>query len=295
MDRKKILDQYIKTFSENLDFPQEDLSLYNMVEDKNQPLKLALQSRGLSEEALAKKVLDNTGIPIPGKGAKASKWEDFLNRIVQEQYPEFDPKANVLDFTGDMSRAHGFYDPKDGLIGINKNVITPENPFKPVATALHEAGHKYDDKVLNYSMPETLLQGDNSGIQLNKNQLYDEVVNSRSTGLPDPSPMKMNEIASKGHHARIPNLRDGDSFGVGALKSYLKKGAFRAIPFIGPALAVNAAVSSKDVNAAVPILGEAEPLGPEKGSIDYMIENPDPKMTPEQRRKALDRLLKQEK
>jgi len=44
------------------------------------------------------------------------------------------------------------------------------------------------------------------------------------------------------------------------------------------------------VSAAVPILSEAESLGPEKGSEDYAIENP--QANPAARRKALESILK---
>lgn len=77
-----------------------------------------------------------------------------------------------------------------------------------------------------------------------------------------------------------------------APKNYLKSKALKAIPFIGPAIGVGLAALSGDANAAsaLPILNEADSLGPERGSEDYEIENP--QATPELRRKALESLLR---
>jgi hypothetical protein len=67
---------------------------------------------------------------------------------------------------------------------------------------------------------------------------------------------------------------------------------YRSIPLIGPAIGAGIAAMSGEANAAsaMPILGEADSLGPEKGSEDYAIENP--QRNPELRRKALESLLK---
>ena len=69
-------------------------------------------------------------------------------------------------------------------------------------------------------------------------------------------------------------------------------GKFKSIPLIGPAIGAGIAAMSGEANAAsgLPILGESESLGPEKGSEDYSIENP--QANPELRRKALESLLK---
>lgn len=68
----------------------------------------------------------------------------------------------------------------------------------------------------------------------------------------------------------------------------LKSGGFKSIPFVGPALGAATALSSGDVSAAIPVLNEADSLGPEKGSEDYEIENP--QRNPAARRAALEKL-----
>lgn len=65
---------------------------------------------------------------------------------------------------------------------------------------------------------------------------------------------------------------------------------YRSIPLIGPAIGAGLAAMSGEANAAsaIPILGEAESLGPEQGSEDYEIENP--QRNPAARRAALEKL-----
>ena len=67
---------------------------------------------------------------------------------------------------------------------------------------------------------------------------------------------------------------------------------YRSIPIIGPLIGAGLAAMSGEANAAsaMPILGEAESLGPEQGSEDYEIENP--QRNPAARRAALESLLK---
>lgn len=71
-----------------------------------------------------------------------------------------------------------------------------------------------------------------------------------------------------------------------------KSRIYRSIPLIGPAIGAGLALASGEANAAsaLPILGEADSLGPEQGSEDYEIENP--QRNPAARRAALESLLK---
>jgi hypothetical protein len=62
----------------------------------------------------------------------------------------------------------------------------------------------------------------------------------------------------------------------------------RSVPLIGPAIGLGAAALSQDASAAIPILSEADNLGPEVGSEDFEIENP--QASPEARRAVLEQL-----
>lgn len=77
---------------------------------------------------------------------------------------------------------------------------------------------------------------------------------------------------------------------VGRPMGKIAKKGVKALPFVGP-LAV--ALASQDASAAVPILGDADPLGPQAGSLEASIE--DPTVSREQRKRALQELMKRNK
>lgn len=246
--------------------------------------KQALEARNIAEEALANEVLKNTGVPIPSKGASLSKKEDFLNRVLSETYPEFDGNPNLSFMDKPDGKNHGYYDSRFGSIKLNSE--TNQDISKALSTSLHEAGHKYDEQIRGFNPSKELLTGHPS--QLDVAGMYEAAKKS------DLDPTELYEIAAKGHHARIPDLRDADSFGLGALKSYLKSGKFKsvagAVPVVGTAAAVGAAFASPDASAAVAdaiVPGGVESLGP--SDEDAAIENP--QTNPELRKAALKKLM----
>lgn len=201
-NRRKTLDEFAKQLSQGNPLAED------FVDMKKGPMSKALQARDLAEDALANEVLKNTGIPIPDDGASRLKKEDFLNRLLQERYPELSPNVRLGNLPEDVL---GQYD--QGIIDLSKKRSTLEN----VSDLFHEAGHQYDDKILKFDgTPD-----------VEKTQLLKNVPEGRL--LKDVDPIQMNEILNKGHHARIPGLRDADSFGLGALKSYLKSGTFKGV------------------------------------------------------------------
>lgn len=151
------------------------------------------------------------------------------------------------------------------------------DPEKLLADVLHEGGHGYDDikKLTTPDMTEDFNK------ELRK-------LKASGVDLKNADPAQVYELMAKKHHAQIPKLREG-TYGLGALKSYLKSGTFKALPIVGPAIGAAAALSSEDASAAIPVLSEAEALGPVKGMEDYEIENP--QANPELRKAALQKLL----
>jgi hypothetical protein len=94
---------------------------------------------------------------------------------------------------------------------------------------------------------------------------------------------KLNEIANTRN-----KIREKQKIAEQLVKS--GKSGLKAAGIGGLAVGLGSLLSSGDVSAAIPILSEAEALGPEKGMEDYEIENP--QANPELRRKALESLLK---
>jgi len=88
-------------------------------------------------------------------------------------------------------------------------------------------------------------------------------------------------------------LKSGDDFvksiaNKRAMKK-LGKAALSGLPLVG---GVASALSSGDVSAAVPIIGDSEALGPREGSLESMVENPD--VSPEDRKRAIEALTRRD-
>lgn len=231
----------------------------------------ALRARNLAEEALAQKVLDNTGIPIPDTKAPMSRKEDFLNRILQERYPEIKKPVEFRSMNG----AVGEYD--GGKIFLNKKLAKDRDIIKLTSDVLHEGGHGYDD-LKKLTLPNN-VEDFNKELRKLKASGFD---------LKNADPTQVYELIAKKHHAQIPKLREG-TYGLGALKSLAKSGTFKALPIIGTAATAAAALSSPDASAAagdILVPGGLESLGPSEE--DSAIENP--QANPAARRAALEKL-----
>lgn len=236
-DRKRILEAYAKQLSEGNPLAEE------FVDTSRKLPSQSIQARNLAEESLAHQVLKNTGIPIPNDGVSRLKKEDFLNQIMKERYPELEPNVSLNPHLGKQG-LDGQYLPDKSKILLNDK----QGILQSTGNLLHESGHQYDDKILGFD-------GDNNFKSLKQNAPAGKL-------LQDIDPMQMSEIMNKGHHANIPNLRDADSYGLGALKSMMKSGTFKqiagALPVVG---GLAAATMSGDASAAVPLLDEADDVG----------------------------------
>lgn len=264
--RKKALEDFAKNVERGMPLAED------YVGKSGDILKDALRARNLSEEALAQKVLDNTGIPIPDKTTPIGRKEDFLNRILQERYPEIQSPIELKEMPGNAGEYFG------GKVRLNKDLVGNRDIIKSTSDVLHEGAHGYDD-IKNIAS----FDGDDFNKELRR-------LKAEGFDLKNADPAQVYELMAKKHHAQIPKLREG-SFGLGALKSYLKSGTFKALPIVGTALAGAAALSSPDASAAamdMAIPGGLESLGPSEE--DAAIENP--QRNPAARRAALESLLK---
>jgi hypothetical protein len=99
----------------------------------------------------------------------------------------------------------------------------------------------------------------------------------------DPEPFSFNKTLND-------SLKKTRDTAVDKLSNLKGPKIYRSIPIIGPLLGLGAAIASKDASAAIPILSEADSVGPEKETADAIIENP--QANPAARRKALESILK---
>lgn len=239
MSKREDLDKFIKQLKEGIPFSDEFIDKSNDIYDN------ALLARNLTEDAVGREVLKNTGIPIPGKGTSRLKQEDFFNRLIKERYPELDPNVQLGGFDDNYLEGK-----------INLSDFTKESPIETqVGTLMHEAGHQYDDKIL-----------DQTGKPLDKAALRRAKAKGIDLTSKDPLQIYDEMLASK-HHAKIPKIRE-NSFGFSALKNLIKGNNFKSVPVVGPALGAAIAAASGDSNAAsgLPILGEAENIAEDRFS-----------------------------
>lgn len=234
------------------------ISTDSLINPNQSMLDKALDARDLNQSALAAKVFKDTGIPIPGRNAKASKIEDFYGQLAQERYPELkDTTIDLADLSKENARGQYFSGDKNKWIELQKD-LWKKNPESAAGTLFHELGHAYDDQVLGQR-----------GKPLQTN-----------LKLPDSmSPEQAYEIMSNKHHTDfIPGKREVGSFGKGALESLMKNGTFRQVaaglPLVGGAAA---AAMSGDAMAAVPVLGEAGEVGESSDSEKQMLNEYDAK------------------
>jgi hypothetical protein len=232
MDKKKALELFTKDLKE---YGSTDSGL---ILPKRKDLRnSAFQARDLAEDSLAHEVLKSTGVPIPGKGASKNQVENFLQDLSKERYPELGDLD--LEIGENMSDAEGTYNTGTGKIRLDKDMVR-KDPIKAVAGLLHENAHKYDDKILNYKSGKEI---DDAAFRK---------VREKITGKVDPTDIYETVAKSTGHHAEIPVLREGGSFGLRALKSMLKSGKFKSVaPLLGGAagLAISGVSEAADTEA----------------------------------------------
>ena len=203
--RRKALEEYAK----NVELGMSQAEDY--IGKSGDVLNDALRARNLSEEALAQRVLDNTGIPIPDTNAPVSRKEDFLNRILQERYPEIKKPIELKEMKGSA----GSY--LDGKVSLNKDLIKNRDAIKLTSDVLHEGGHGYDDvkKLITPNMADDF----NKELRRLRAEGYD---------LKNMDPSEVYEAMAGKHHAKIPKLRE-ETYGLGALKSLAKSGTFKGV------------------------------------------------------------------
>lgn len=244
-DRRKALEMYARDLADGM--PQMDEYLDPALSYE----KKALRARDLAESSLANQVMKNTGVPIPGQGSTLGQKEDAIARILKERYPELEPNIRTADM-----KDYGTY--SNGKIELNRARLQNTDFDKSLGVALHEAGHQYDDEIMKF--PGT------PDIEMNKLRKAKE-----SGILSQMDPSEIYETVAKGHHAKIPNLREG-SFGLGALKSFMKSGNFKQL--VGPVVGTGAALlaaSPSDALAEVVVPGGVSGAGESQEDEDLML------------------------
>lgn len=229
--QRQLLDKYIKEVRGGIPFADP------FIEKSSDIFDNALLARNLTEDALAREVLKNTGVPIPGKGASRLEIEDFLNQIAKEQYPDLEPNIEV---GGDSD----YYQNKKIKVSDYNTKISPE---KAVGTTLHEMGHQLDAEKFKDAGKElklkSLRDAKQSGIDLkNKDslQVYDEIV-------------------GKDHHLNLPERPK--SYGFSNLLNAIKGKPLRALAPVALGIASGGASAAAELAGTEEVGESAEEEG----------------------------------
>mgnify|MGYP002478034032 CR=1 FL=1 len=152
--KKEALEQFSKKLSSG------DFSTGSLISPEGQLGRQAFSARDIAEQALANEFLKDTGLPIPDKFQTTGQAEDFLSRSLKQVYPEFEPNLKLVSAKDapHLIRSLGSYSPSSASILLNRDQFSPKDVRNLLATAFHEGAHKYDDKVLNYSVPKELMK-----------------------------------------------------------------------------------------------------------------------------------------
>lgn len=263
--RKEALERYIKDAKSGLLLADEHIDL-----DPSDLRNNALLGRNLAGDALAHEVLKNTGLSVPDKRASKSQVESFLNKLAADEMRIKDPNIRL----GDESAY--FYN--DGKILVDKN----KDRIRNVSDMLHEGGHKLDD--LNQGYRSVDLPTGKEASQLLDNA-------GDSLGNYD----KLATQGKKGSHHLLTADRP-KSFELSNLTRKMK-GLDGIKQIAGPAaslgLGLATALATGDAMAAVPVLGDSDPVGEEDDVLHqeraYQV-SPAGKDATEARKQALKKL-----
>lgn len=240
-----------------------DIEVDDLINREGSYDDIAQRTRNLYEDTLGSEYLRQTGVSVPDlKRASPKQMEKFYNDILAENYPELSGKVGVE--YRPIEGAMGEFDPNTKTVRINPEYVTDMN--RGTGTALHEFGHAYDRSEVDgfKSIPE-------ESNKASKLKAMKEQGITRGSQLEKLPASEIYQHRSRGHHAILKKLRDAGGFGLGALKGLTSNGTFKSVvPFAGTI----AALASGNVEAAIPIIGDSEPLGAQKGTEGYDIENP---------------------
>lgn len=192
--------------------------------------------------------------------------DEFLSQLAKEiDLSKIDRKQ--LDFLWDKAKlnASPVKKPVDGLSPLMRKVQQQKKMNNSVLKQISpdELYSKIAKKTSNIPPGNTL---DYSQMRKEARQIEKDLARKAAYGIEETS-----DIAKK----------------AGRLSKLGKKG-LKVIPFLGPILA---GVVSQDANAAVPVLSEADPLGPTEGTLESKLESGE-KMSPEEMQDLLSRYKK---
>ena len=273
-------DQMLKELAKRLreDGPNANIDdLINMTGDN---VNNSRQTRDLLDQYVGSEMMKNTSIPIEMESDKDTV--NTMNKLT-EQYSDIkDPNWKMID----DAKAYGYFNPNDKTLEASRNYVKGKDGLYTAGGLLaHEPIHQMVNESGGKSIPDNVLS------KLKKEMMKENNVMG-GIDLSKRGAMLGHEISQAGH--LNPNSKTTSSLTNALAAATGKFGKLaKAVPLVGPAIAGGLTMlATGDASAAqasaMPILSEADSLGPEVGSPESIVE--DPSKSYEQRKKAIELL-----
>lgn len=271
----------------NLDYLQKlrDLGLNPEVEEVNGDLVMRLTDAGGATTELPfikdKYLYKNQAGYVPGSTFIPESWRG--KGVATEAYKAIENMTGLPIFPDNEQTpaGYGLHDSK----GYGKEFGLSESELETRLTPTEKMQRNARKKVLMDTLEDAASKAD-------KNVSYEDIQWDLFPKIKEQLPgQEKSNILTVSRNALNESLKNKGSESLGdVLRKNIPKYAskIKSVPVVGPLLGVAAAGYSGDSSAAIPILNEAESLGPEQGSEDYEIENP--QRNPAARRAALEKL-----
>lgn len=268
--------QRFKELAKRLREEGPNANIDDLIDMSDDVLDNSRQSRDLLEQFLGSEMMKNTSLPIDFKNNKAAK--KTLEGLTSQYSDVMNPEWDIYDIGKDT--VGGLH--TDGTFGANKRFLNKDVAGQLVA---HEPIHKMVRDAGGSSIPDDIMDNFKIGVMKEKGI-------SGGLDLAKRGAMEAHEVMQAGHlnpAAKVtPSLRNAIAAATGKFGKLAK-----SVPLVGPGIAGLATLAatgdaSAAAPAAIPILSEAESLGPEAGTPESIVE--DPTKSYEQRKKAIQEL-----
>lgn len=273
-------EQTLKELAKRLSSDGQDAHLDDLITKTSNPLDNSRRVRDLLDQYVGSEMMKNTDIPI-NLGTDKDRMKT-MNKLT-EQYSDIkNPNWKLIE----DPKAYGYFNPADKTLEASKNFIKGENGLYTTGGLLaHEPIHQMVNEAGGASVPDEVMSKF-------KKAMMNEHDITGGLDMEKKGSLLAHEIMQAEH--LMPGSKTSSSLRNAIAAATGKFGKLsKAIPLVGPALAGGLTMmatgdASAAQNAAMPILSEAEDLGPSIGSPEASIE--DPSKSYEQRKKAIEML-----
>jgi hypothetical protein len=272
-------DQVFKEISRRLQEDGPNAYLDDLIQMTGDNVNNSRQTRDLLDQFVGSEMMKNTSTPI--KMGTDKDTVKTMNRLTEQYSDIVDPNWKLIE----DKKAYGYFNPNDKTLEASKHFIKGENGLVTAGGLLaHEPIHQMVNESGGKSAPDNILTKFKKQLMKEQNIIGGE-------DLAKKGALVGHEIMQAGH--LNPDSKTTSSLTNAIAAATGKFGKLsKVMPFVGPALAGGLTMlatgdASAAQNDAMPILGEAEALGPTIGP-EADIENPSKSY--EQRKKAIEML-----